>query len=151
MTWISEVGQAIGDGWSWFNTARVAAIAAVGAAAAAVGGAVAATRSFRQTRRDSRAKSRPMVAAELAAAAHVNGYQMLVVRNHGPSIARDVQVTFDPPIAMPENPAGLGTPFLLQRYAAPIPVMVPGRELDNLYFVGQPGPEQPVRQPRARP
>jgi hypothetical protein len=68
--------------------------------------------------------------------------QMLVVRNYGPSIARDVQVAFEPPIEMPENPAGLVTPYLLKRYAAQIPVMTPGMELDNAYFVAEEGPDR---------
>lgn len=81
-----------------------------------------------------------MLAAELRGVPY-SPSQMLVIRNYGPSIARDVRVTFEPPIEMPKNPAGLVTPHLLKRYAAPIPVMTPGMELDNLYFVAEPGPD----------
>ena len=124
----------------WWTTSRVGAAAAgVGAFAGALAAGVG-IRTFAQTRRDSKARSRPMVAAELRSVPHVRS-QSLVIRNYGPSVARNLKVTFDPPIAQPENPAGLATPFMLVRYERPISVMTPGMELDNLYYVGQPGPD----------
>jgi hypothetical protein len=141
VSWINEVGSSITDAWLWFNTARVACTAAAVGAGAAVIGARAAVRSFGQTRRDSKARSRPMMAAELKLVPHASGSQALITKNYGLSIAKDVTVTFDPPIAMPENPDDLVTPFLLRRYAKPIPVMTPGMELDNLYFSSRLGPD----------
>ena len=141
MSWISEVGHSIGDAWSWFTTARVAAAAAVVALCVALFTASVGVRTLRQARRDSKARSRPMLSAELRGVPD-SPSQMLVIRNYGPSIARDVRVTFEPPIEMPENPARLVTPYLLKRYAAPIRVMTPGMELDNLYFLAEIGPDR---------
>lgn len=140
MSWINDVGIAISDGWLWFNTARVGAAAALAAVGLAAITTTVAVRTLRQTRRDSKSKARPTISAELRAVEHSHGSQSLIIRNTGPSIAKDVRVTFDPPIPIPENPAGLVTPILLRRYSKPIPVMTPGTELDNLYYAAQPGP-----------
>jgi hypothetical protein len=61
---------------------------------------------------------------------------ILIIRNYGPSVARNVSVTFDPPLpdsgsSMPSNSLG---PFLKARYGRKIPVLVPGAEMDNIYF-----------------
>lgn len=79
-----------------------------------------------------------MVAAELRDVPYVEAIQALVVRNYGPSIAMNVQLTFDPPIPDTEDPSRV-TPFLNMRYERPIPVMTPGMELDNIYWSGEPG------------
>jgi hypothetical protein len=78
-----------------------------------------------------------MVAAELRSAPHARGIQLLAIRNYGPSLARNVQVSFDPPIPdpTPEQMPSI-TPFLKRRYAEPIPVLTPGVELDNIWFSG---------------
>ena len=134
MSWIGDVGNAIGDAWLWFNAARVASAAALGALVLAAITARVGVRTLDQNRRDSKARSRPTISAELRAVEHSAGTQSLVIRNTGPSIAKDVRVTFEPPIVTtPENP-GLMTPIMLRRYSKPIPVMTPGTELDNLYY-----------------
>lgn len=129
------------DWWAdfhgWWTTDRVGATAAAVAATAAVFAAVSGLRTLRQNRRDSRARSRPMVAAELRDDPYSDATQIFVVRNYGPSIARNVRVTFDPAIPDPSNPKASGTPFLKRRYAAPIAVMTPGMELDNVYYTGE--------------
>jgi hypothetical protein len=78
-----------------------------------------------------------MVAAELREIPYVKGTQILVVRNYGPSIARNVRVKFDPEIPDPDDPSTSVTPFLKRRYAKPVPVLTPGMELDNIYFSGR--------------
>jgi hypothetical protein len=127
------------DSWSWWTTARVAATAAVLGAIAALAGAFSGIRTLRQSRRDSKARNRPMVAAELRDVKHSEATQILVIRNYGPSIARNVLVSFVPPIPDPEDPSTSVTPFLKNRYSKVIPVLTPGMELDNLYYVGTPG------------
>lgn len=127
----------LNDFFDWWTTQRVAAGAAVVAAGAAVTAATSGVRTLRQNRRDSKARSRPMVAAELREVPYVKGTQILVVRNYGPSIARNVRVTFDPEIPEPKDPSTSMTPFLKRRYATPLPVLTPGMELDNIYFSGQ--------------
>src|SRR5665811_1804934 len=128
----------LSDFFDWWTTQRVAAVAAVVAAGAAVTAATSGVRTLGQNRRDSKARSRPMVAAELREVQYVKGTQILVVRNYGPSIARNVRVSFDPEIPDPEDPSTSMTPFLKRRYANALPVLTPGVELDNIYFSGQP-------------
>lgn len=120
----------------WWTTQRVAAGAAVVASGAAVTAATSGVRTLHQNRRDSKGRNRPMVAAELREVPYVKGTQVLVVRNYGPSIARNVRVTFEPEIPDPDDPSTSVTPFLKRRYANPIPVLTPGMELDNVYFSG---------------
>jgi hypothetical protein len=140
MDWLNDVAGWIRDAWLWFTTARVASAAALAGACLAIVTTIVGVRTLRQTRRDSQARSRPMLAAELRAVPYSDGSQTLVVKNYGPSIAKNVMVTFEPPILMPENTAGLMTPYLIKRYGTPIAVMTPGMELDNLYFSRRPGP-----------
>ena len=127
----------LGDFVAWWTTQRVAAGASVFASCAAMIAAASGVRTLRQSRRDSKARSRPMVAAELRDVPNVKGTQILVVRNYGPAIARNVRVSFEPEIPDPQDPATSVTPFLKRRYAFPIPVLTPGMELDNVYFSGQ--------------
>lgn len=127
----------LSDFFNWWTTQRVAAGAAVVAAGAAVTAAFSGVRTLRQNRQDSRARNRPMVAAELREVRYVKGTQILVVRNYGPSIARNVRVSFAPEIPDPDDPSKSVTPFLKRRYADPVPVLTPGMELDNVYFSGQ--------------
>ena len=140
MDWLNDVGSAVHDGWMWFDAGRVAATAAAVGTVVAIPVAWAAVRTWGQTRRDSKAKSRPMVAAELRAIPYTHGSQSLVIKNYGPSIAKNVRVTFDPPIPMPENTDGIAMPIMLRRFAKTIPQMMPGVEIDNLYYAAKPGP-----------
>jgi hypothetical protein len=88
-----------------------------------------------------------MVAAELQHVPFARGSQRLVIRNYGPSVARDVRVSFDPQIEDPgplRHAHGAVTHTLLERYSKTIPVLTPGTELDNLWFVAVPGPNETV-------
>ncbi len=82
-----------------------------------------------------------MMAAELRRAPFVPGTQLLVVRNYGASIARNVRVSFDPavPDPDPEIVARSVAPFIKRRYAEPLPVITPGMELSNIWFSGVQG------------
>lgn len=120
------------------EASSIAAGAACAGAGAAWLAALVGVRTLRGARRDSRERSRPMVAAELRDDAHAAATQLLIVRNYGPSVAFDVKVTFDPPIPDPEDPATSVTPFLKRRYADRIPALTPGMELDNVWFAGSP-------------
>ncbi|MEU0150637.1 hypothetical protein [Micromonospora fulviviridis] len=62
------------------------------------------------------------------------------MRNVGPTAARNVRVTFEPPIPDLQGDAASGkvTPFLYRRYSKPIPTIAPGAELINVYSVGVP-------------
>lgn len=121
------------------DPAWVTAAAATAGVLVALVTAITGLRSLRQLRIDSRERSRPMMAAELRKPPYVHGTQLLVIRNYGPSIARNVKVTFDPPIPEPilQRAAESVSPFITRRYAEPIPVVTPGMDLINVWFSGQ--------------
>lgn len=129
----------LSDFFDWWTTQRVASGSAIVGAGAAVTAATSGVRTLRQNRRDSKARNRPMVAAELRADPYAQGFQNLIIRNYGPSIARNVVVKFDPDIPDPEEPTGKSTPHLKRRYANPITVLTPGMELNNIYFAARAG------------
>ena len=75
-----------------------------------------------------------MVGAEFRRIPYVDSSFALVIRNYGQSIARNVVVSFKPPIPDPEDPSTSVTPYLKRRYSGPIPTMLPGMELENIYL-----------------
>jgi len=54
----------------------------------------------------------------------------LVIQNIGASVAKNILVTFDPPI---RESMGVTAGYLARRYEQPIPTMGPGRRLTNVY------------------
>lgn len=117
--------------------AWVTAAAAVVAATAGVVAAINGSRTLRRAREDSRAKSRPMMIAELEPVPYASGTMKLVVRNAGPTVARDVKVAFDPPIEAPETSESV-VPYLVRRYSKLIPTVAPGTRFENTYYIGRP-------------
>jgi hypothetical protein len=131
MDWLGSFAE-------WWNVDRalVAINGVLGLAAVLT--AVVAIRSFRQQARDSTARSRPVVVADFIPTPYTTSIA-LVVRNYGQSTARNLMVTFDPPLPTAER-ASDGersiVPFIVRRYSKPITVLPPGRELSNVYYVG---------------
>jgi hypothetical protein len=125
--------------WIAASAAIVSAVAAFTSAGAAVWSARNGNRTLRRAELDSQARTRPSVVAELRNEPHARATQLLVIKNYGPTVARDIVVTFDP--LLPDPPSEIAsqstTPFLKSRYAEPIPVLAPGTELDNIYFSGK--------------
>lgn len=81
-----------------------------------------------------------MVAAELRSDEHAEGVMLLVIRNYGPTVARALRVTFEPPIPPDDDlpPQTMGH-LIRMRYATEIPVLTPGMELDNIWYVAGAG------------
>lgn len=119
---------------AWFTAGAATVTALVALFTARIG-----LSQLRQVRADSRARSRPMMAAELRKPPYTRGIQDLVIGNYGQSLARNVKVTFDPPIPdpLPERAAQSVSPFITRRYAEPIPVATPGMQLTNIWFSGR--------------
>ncbi|KAF0833882.1 hypothetical protein [Ornithinibacter aureus] len=122
----------LGDIWTWVNDngAGLQAIAVI------VTGLVAVAALFR-TAEDSRERSRPMVTAELQRGPNSHSVIDLVVRNSGLTVARDLAVRLDPLPVVPAEGGPYVTPFMLRRYAQPIPVLAPGQELRNIWWSGE--------------
>ncbi|WP_169165118.1 hypothetical protein [Cellulomonas taurus] len=114
------------DLWSWLNAngGTITTIATVITALVAIGALIAAAR-------DSRERSRPYLAAELFPAPRSNVTVVFRVFNFGSTVARDVQVTFDPPIeaTAEDDPAR----HIRLRYEPVIPHLNPGQALNNTW------------------
>lgn len=119
--------------WEWASTNG----AGLGGVAAVVTGAVAVA-ALLVAARDSTERSRPMVVAELRDALRADAIQYLVIKNLGPSVARKVRVLFDPPLSEMDDSESRLAAFIQRRYSKPIPALVPGQELDNIWFSGRP-------------
>lgn len=95
--------------------------------------------ALRQTAQDSRDRSRPVVIAEFRPARDSTSAIDLVVRNLGASVARDLEVSFEPQLVVPDTGGPFVTPFLIKRYADPIPAVAPGQDLRNIWWSGAVG------------
>ena len=91
---------------------------------------IVAIASLRALRVDSRDRTRPVVGAELLPIVLSRGTCELAIQNIGASVAKNVRVTFDPPIT---EGMGVTAGYLARRYEHPIPTMGPGRRLTNVY------------------
>ena len=80
-----------------------------------------------------------------------HGVSYLVIENAGQSVARDVEVSFNPPLptytTTDDGKPGVVAPFLRRRYANPIAMIAPGHRLKNVYYyitAGTNGNVEPV-------
>lgn len=80
-----------------------------------------------------------------------HGVTYLVIENAGQSVARSLEVAFEPPLPEYETTGdgqpGVVAPFLRKRYAGPIAMIAPGQRLKNIYSyvaVGVDGKVEPV-------
>ncbi len=112
----------------------------VSGVATAIAAAVAVF-TLNALRQDSTDRSRPVMTASLQRTPLTKGSTELVVRNEGAGVARNVRVTFDPPLPELEGAAAEGkvTPFLTNRYRQPVRTITPRMRLSNLYYLGVPG------------
>ncbi|MGO4300408.1 hypothetical protein [Leifsonia sp. RAF41] len=106
------------------------------AAFAAVVTAIIAVIALGSTANDSRERSRPLVFAMFRQAEHSDTSFELVVRNYGASAARELSVTFDPPLSA-EDRQETRTDFVARRYDRTIPLLPPGSELSNTWWGGR--------------
>lgn len=117
--------------WGWLNgwlSGPAGGLAAIVTGLFAIWGVV-------QTARDSREKSQPTVLVELRFDENVFRVMNLVVRNLGPTVARDVQLRFDPPLPTPEDPKSDPSAMIAERYKDPIETLVPGQALSNTWYL----------------
>lgn len=99
---------------------------------AAVASALAAWWGIHRTAVDSRARSQPSMVVELDFAPNSQETIQLLVRNTGPTPARNVAVTFDPPL--PDTKWGSHAWMLRHRYAEPIGSIGPGQVFRNSWW-----------------
>ncbi|AFR48575.1 hypothetical protein [Gordonia sp. KTR9] len=115
------------DFWHWWTTARVAATAAAAAGTMAVVTGTTAVRSLRHGRQAAQRTTRPIMVASLKPSGTMSAG--LEVSNVGPSMARNVDVTFDPPLpthdTTPEGEPSLLV-FVRHRFSRPVGAWPPG-------------------------
>lgn len=107
------------------------------AALASVATAIVAAITLFAIRDDSRDRTRPMMTAELVPTVLSQTLEVLIT-NRGQSVARDVKVTFVPPLPAltGKDAEGLVVPFLQRRYVSPISTVTPGMTMRNIYQSG---------------
>lgn len=103
---------------------------------AAIITAVIAVIALASTARDSRERSRPLVMALFRMAEHSDTAFELIIRNYGTSAARDLHVSFDPPLSEKDRADDL-TDTVAKRYDATIALLPPGSELTNTWWRGK--------------
>jgi hypothetical protein len=115
----------------------------VAAVATVVAGTVGVLTLF-ALRRDSRDRTRPVISADIVPVVLSHGTSQLVIRNVGASVARNLELTFEPPIVDTGDENGMGS-YIARRYARTIKTVPPGRELSNIYVHMQDGqPTEPL-------
>lgn len=97
---------------------------------------------------DSRARTRPVVVAELRRELLARGTTLLVMRNVGASIARNVEVSFDPPAPsrseLESMPMSENMKWVYQRFAQPITTWAPGWTISNVVRSGDQSTFEPM-------
>ncbi|AZI56950.1 hypothetical protein EH165_00955 [Nakamurella antarctica] len=118
--------------WEWSNKygTGLAAIAAVVTAVIAAG-------ALQSTAKDSRDRSRPMILAEFRTAPNSDALE-LVIRNAGPSMARNLRVAFTPELPIENGRPHLASYYIRRQYADPIAVFGPGQHLENVWWQSVP-------------
>lgn len=128
------LGQVIAGFWGWMGSQSLPL-----SALAAIVTAVIAVIALNRTSRDSHDRSRPVVLAYFRAAEQNDRAFDFVVRNYGPSAARDVALTFDPPFNDEQRKDRM-TEIVAQRWDKSMPLLPPGAEIKNLWWSTRPGP-----------
>jgi hypothetical protein len=115
--------------WQWFkdNGLGFSAMAAIVAAVVGIWAII-------NSKKDSRDKSRPVVVAELQRHREAETHIMIVVRNAGATVAKDVVVTFDPALTTEPTDANRYANAAQRMFADPIPTMGPGQLLTNPWY-----------------
>lgn len=126
--------------WTAFGSVAgaVTALGTVVMAVAIVVTAFYAKGTLQAARDDSRARTRPVIIAELRRELLSKGTTLLVLKNLGASVARNVRVTFDP--APPQDVGSLPDDDMMkwiwERYAHPISTWAPGWSVSNVIRAG---------------
>jgi len=113
----------------WFSE-NAAMLTGLGGLATVVA-ALVAVATLMRAGLDSASRTRPYVVVEYRIPKFSYKRMTLVVRNAGPTAARGVKVTFEPPFQDSEEGGRLGR-YVARRYAQPISVLGPGQELTSI-------------------
>lgn len=117
----------------------VTALATAAMAVAIIVTAVFAKGTLAATRDDSRARTRPVIVAELRRELLSHGTTLLVLKNLGASVGKDVAITFDPPApdGFEKLPNDNMMKWIYERYATPVSTWAPGWTVSNVIRTGE--------------
>lgn len=132
---VSRTGDAV-SWWDWLvaNGSGISALAAGIGALAAVTAARIAWSSLRQTARDSRDRSRPVVVVELGYHPNFKRALEIKVHNAGASLARNVRLTFDPALPTEASDRSRYGAYAARMFASPLRTFAPGQMLSNPWW-----------------
>lgn len=116
--------------WDADTSAAVGAAAQVATAVIALAAAGFAWRQVSEARTTREAQAQPFVVVDIEPGRVWMNWLTLVVENVGSTLARDVQVTFDPPLTTAAANNGLTTSALLRDGIAALP---PGRRIETMF------------------
>jgi hypothetical protein len=126
----------LGAFWDWWTTSRVTATAAgVGAVVGSITARVGIG-TLRHNRKSLQQTTRPMMLAKLVPSGKIQS--TLVVENVGPSIARNVRVSFDPPLPTSDTARDGDksmVPFVNRRFAQVVTAWPPGQVTRNVFHI----------------
>lgn len=116
--------------WDSETSAYVAALAQVGTFVIALVAAVFAWRQVREARKTREAQSQPFVVVDVVPGKLWPNRLTLVVENIGSTLARDVKLTFNPPLSSSFDDNALAKSVLIREG---ISVLPPGRRIETLF------------------
>jgi hypothetical protein len=116
--------------WNQATATSVAALAQVATAVVAVAAAIFAWRQVTEARRTRGAQAQPFVIVDIELGRVWMNWLTLVVENVGKTLAKDVRITFDPPLSTTVKDKDLTKSVLLREG---ISVLPPGRRIETLF------------------
>jgi hypothetical protein len=116
--------------WDTATSAFVAALAQVATAIVAVAAVIFAWRQVAEARRTREAQAQPFVVVDIEPGRVWMNWLTLVVENVGKTLAKDVRITFDPPVETTVKDNDLTKSVLLREGIAALP---PGRRIETLF------------------
>jgi len=116
--------------WDTATAASVAALAQVATAVVAVAAVIFAWRQVTEARRTREAQAQPFVVVDIEPGRAWMNWLTLVVENVGKTLAKDVRITFDPPLTTTVKDNDLTKSVLLREGIAVLP---PGRRIETLF------------------
>jgi len=116
--------------WGADTSAFIAALAQVATAVVAVAAAIFAWRQVTEARRTREAQAQPFVVVDIQPGRAWMNWLTMVVENIGKTLAKDVRITFDPPLTTTVKDNDLAKSVLIREGVAVLP---PGRRVETLF------------------
>lgn len=117
--------------WISQYSGQITAVAAVVTAVATVALVIPGVWAILSAKRDSRDRTRPVMVAELGHHHEDPMILIVIVRNAGPTVARNVRLTFNPELPNSEADRDRYAKYLRTMFGDVIPTVAPGQVFSN--------------------